>query len=143
MLEIEHFQPLSKGGTNDIENLLYACTICNRFKSDYWAGEETSIHLRLLHPIHNNLEEHLSELPNGMLIGLTEWGWFHIEWLHLNRPQLITLRQTRRQETEDAALKTQLQSANLQLQQRIIQLEREILHLKERIKELIEDSLDT
>lgn len=136
LLEVEHFRPLAKGGTDDIENLLYACTICNRFKSDYWAGEETSIHLRLLHPVHDSLDEHLSELPNGTLIGLTERGWFHIEWLHLNRPQLVTFRKVRKQKSEEANLKTQLYNSNARLQQRVSDLEQEIVHLKLRIKEL-------
>lgn len=136
LLEIEHFRPLSKGGTDDIGNLLYACTICNRFKADYWAGEETSMHLRLLHPIHDDLNEHLSELPNGTLMGLTERGWFHIEWLHLNRPQLVTFRQVRKQKFEEAKLATQLYDSNVRLQQRVSELEQEIIQLKMRIKEL-------
>lgn len=136
LLEVEHFQPLSKGGTDNIENLVYACTVCNRFKSDYWGSEEIAVHLRLLHPIHDNLEEHLSELPNGMLMGLTERGWFHIEWLHLNRPQLVAFRKVRQQKVEDGELTARMYKSNVQLQQRVSELEQEIVHLKMRIKEL-------
>jgi 5-methylcytosine-specific restriction endonuclease McrA len=35
-LEIDHFQPTVHGGTDEQENLVYACTTCNRFKSSYW-----------------------------------------------------------------------------------------------------------
>ncbi len=34
VLEIDHIQPVSKGGTNNIDNLLTACFDCNRGKSD-------------------------------------------------------------------------------------------------------------
>ncbi|WP_436621099.1 HNH endonuclease [Sorangium sp. So ce136] len=34
-LEIDHFHPLAAGGSDDVENLVYACTACNRFKGDY------------------------------------------------------------------------------------------------------------
>lgn len=33
-LEIDHIVPVSKGGTNDIGNLITACKECNRGKSD-------------------------------------------------------------------------------------------------------------
>lgn len=35
LLEIEHFRPVSKGGTDSLDNLVYACTICNRHKASY------------------------------------------------------------------------------------------------------------
>jgi CRISPR/Cas system Type II protein with McrA/HNH and RuvC-like nuclease domain len=34
VLEIDHIKPVSKGGTNDIENLITSCFDCNRGKSD-------------------------------------------------------------------------------------------------------------
>lgn len=33
VLELDHIQPFSKGGSNDIDNLLTACTSCNRGKA--------------------------------------------------------------------------------------------------------------
>lgn len=33
-LEIDHINPISKGGTNDIDNLITSCFDCNRGKSD-------------------------------------------------------------------------------------------------------------
>lgn len=41
---IDHIQPRSKGGTNDIHNLAPMCRRCNSLKSD------TSILLALMHP---------------------------------------------------------------------------------------------
>lgn len=34
VLEIDHIEPVSKGGENDIDNLITACFDCNRGKSD-------------------------------------------------------------------------------------------------------------
>lgn len=34
VLEIDHIEPVSKGGDNDIDNLITACFDCNRGKSD-------------------------------------------------------------------------------------------------------------
>lgn len=33
-LEVDHIQPISKGGTNDMDNLITACVDCNRGKSN-------------------------------------------------------------------------------------------------------------
>jgi 5-methylcytosine-specific restriction endonuclease McrA len=35
LLEIDHFHPVAAGGSDDDENLVYACTACNRFKGEY------------------------------------------------------------------------------------------------------------
>lgn len=44
---IEHYKPKSikrfKSLENDILNLFYACPICNRFKSDDWPNDPTSL----------------------------------------------------------------------------------------------------
>ncbi len=37
-LEIDHFRPRSHGGEDALDNLVYACPTCNRFKGDYWPG---------------------------------------------------------------------------------------------------------
>lgn len=34
-LEIDHFHPVAVGGSDATENLVYACTACNRFKGDH------------------------------------------------------------------------------------------------------------
>ena len=80
------------GGSDDIENLVYACTVCNRFKGDYSPALDAPDSLRLLRPQRDDLGAHLEETVHGRLIGLTPRGWFHIQRLHLNRPQLVELR---------------------------------------------------
>lgn len=39
ILEVDHVVPLSRGGTNDIENLATSCRNCNRRKRDMTAEE--------------------------------------------------------------------------------------------------------
>lgn len=140
LLEIEHFQPTSKGGTDDFENLVYACTICNRYKANYWPDEAVSENLRILHPGTDKIEEHVAELTNGTLIGITEQGWFHVNWLHLNRPQLVEFRRLRLQRENPGISLQRLEVANQQLRQRNAELEEEIIWLQSIIRQLLSRS---
>jgi len=71
LLEIDHFRPLRAGGTNELENLVYCCTTCNRHKGDFWNESEPE---RLLHPLLDDLSVHIYEQENGFLVGLTSRG---------------------------------------------------------------------
>src|SRR3990172_1089730 len=59
-------------------------------------------------------------------------GWFHIRRLHLNRPQLIELRQLLQEERILKDAVAQAQDAKAKLQQRILELEAEIVELRDR-----------
>lgn len=50
VLEVDHIEPVSKGGTNDILNLVTSCFDCNRGKSDKKLSE------------HNELDKQLDQL---------------------------------------------------------------------------------
>ena len=90
-----------------------------------------------MHPGIDRIEEHIAELTNGTLIGLTERGWFHINWLHLNRPQLIGFRQLRLQrQNRDTPLQS-LEAAYQRLYQRNAELEEEITWLQSMIRQLL------
>ncbi|WP_169314577.1 HNH endonuclease [Thiothrix nivea] len=39
-LTVDHYQPQAKGGSDDPDNLIYSCTKCNAFKSDYWPDSD-------------------------------------------------------------------------------------------------------
>src|SRR6266571_3959950 len=93
VLEIDYFQPLSRGGTDEESHLVYACSACNRAKGDFWPLSHT---VRLLHPKRDVIEEHIHLAPDDHLQPLTPTGALHIRRLRLNRPQLIALRQARR-----------------------------------------------
>lgn len=137
-LEIEHFQPKSKGGTDEIENLIYACAKCNRNKSDYWVDESGPDNLKLLHPLQDNLSHHITKNYDSRLIGLTPRGWFHIRWLRLNRPQLVKLRHTMqiRQAREQAYRQTQL--LNEQMIHQLHELRQQVDALQTFVEYLLE-----
>jgi len=135
-LEIDHFRPLLRDGTDAFDNLVYACARCNRFKSDYWPDDNAPESFKLLHPGQEALELHIVETANGRLVGLTPRGWFHIRWLHLNRPQLIELRQLLQSERAVREALTQAQEVKTQLQKRILELEVEVAELREIIARL-------
>ena len=139
-LEIDHFRPPLHGGTDTLDNLVYACTTCNRFKSDYWPTANASEDLRLSHPGQDDLAVHLLETADGRLIGLTPRGWFHIDRLHLNRPQLLDLRQLRQTEQSLQRELAQAQDIRTKLQKRIRALETEVAELREIIARLTEQA---
>ncbi|MDE0426972.1 MAG: HNH endonuclease [Candidatus Poribacteria bacterium] len=102
-LTVDHYHPTIHGGTNDDENLVYCCPRCNEHKGAYW--HEVQIpHLRLLHPLEDNLTLHLREQQNAELIGETPEGAFYIQRLRLNRPQLIEHR--RRKHADQKRMKS-------------------------------------
>ena len=96
-LEVDHYQPRSKDGSDNFSNLVYCCSACNRFKGNYW---NPSLPQRVLHPRRDDLTEHFREDEDGTLIPLTETGRFHVERLQLNRPRLIAQRLRRKREAE-------------------------------------------
>ena len=116
-LEIDHFQPRSAGGGEELDNLVYCCTACNRHKSDFWQPDSPH---RLLHPQLDNVLEQLMATPSGALVALTETGQFHLDRLRLNRPQLTVWRQ-RQQENQQLRAELQAALSTLQTQQGLIQ----------------------
>lgn len=73
-LEIDHFQPLKYGGTDALENLVYACARCNRYKASYWADANIPQHRHLLHPHYDDIALHIAQNPDGQFVGLTSRG---------------------------------------------------------------------
>ena len=52
-LEVDHFRPRIRDGGDELDNLVYCCPTCNRFKRDYWPSSVTAYHL--LHPQRDDL----------------------------------------------------------------------------------------
>ena len=136
LLEIDHFQPRSADGGEEVENLVYCCPTCNRRKGDFWPSSSSSGTHRLLHPQRDDLATHFYEQIDGRVVALTETGAFHIERLQLNRPPLIALRRTRR---EVALLRQGLRTAQdeqARLQQRIRSLSQMLEEVLEQLAQL-------
>ncbi len=97
-LTIDHFRPISKGGNDDPDNLLYSCVRCNQYKLDYWPdhpGKPT-----LWNPRLEPAGAHFVTLDDGSLYPLTETGAFTLQRLRLNRSPLIKHRLQKRREAE-------------------------------------------
>ena len=132
-LQIDHYQPVAKNGADSLDNLVYACVHCNRFKGDYWPDLNDPENFHILHPEKDDVPLHLQVTVSGRMEGITPRGWFHINRLHLNRPQLIIWRQNwqRYRRMEDAL--SQSEQITIQLQQRIRELEQEAVFLRQQI----------
>lgn len=98
LLTIDHFQPQSKGGSDDLANLIYCCVRCNNYKFNYFPDSSDEPHL--WNPRIEPASLHFILLENGQLQHLTEKGQFTIVRLHLNRPALIKHRLQKQQEVQ-------------------------------------------
>lgn len=118
-LTVDHFQPRSRGGTDDADNLVYSCHACNEFKGDHWDPESEA---RVLHPLFDPLPEHVTERSDGVLEALTPTGAFHIRQLSLNREALIVHRLEHRLRQEAEAREAEVRSRLDRLEQLVQEL---------------------
>lgn len=135
-LEVDHHHPQSQGGTDDDDNLVYACSACNKAKGDF-LGRPGSQE-RILHPRIDPMDEHLRPAADGRMEALTALGAFHIRRLRLNRPQLVALRQARLRHMDASTRITELESAIQQSRRDASSLERELEELLRLIVRLTE-----
>ena len=105
-LTVDHFVPLSQGGDDSIENLVYCCIRCNQYKGRLSPNHLTkSLRELLLHPQLDDFDAHFYEdTPSGLLIHKTERGKSHIIALHLNREALVAHRLDKQIRTEEKKL---------------------------------------
>jgi hypothetical protein len=122
-LTVDHFQPLSRGGTDRPENLVYCCHACNEFKGDHWQPDSPH---RLLHPGRDDLTRHVALSNDGTLHGLTDTGWFHIRRLRLNRPALVVHRLEQRLLEADRAAYRAAVARLAELEQQLTALQGEL-----------------
>jgi len=98
-LTYDHFLPISQGGGDNADNLVYACHACNEFKGDYYSETDDA---RLLHPLQDDLTVHLRYEISGRVESLTEAGERYIRVSQLNRTPLILRRRNERIAEETA-----------------------------------------
>ena len=93
--EVEHIVPLSKGGTNELENLALSCGGCNGRKSDRLTGidPQTNASVPLFNPSIDNWATHFTWSNDfSKMEGTTPVGRATVETLELNRKGLVNLR---------------------------------------------------
>lgn len=119
-LTVDHFQPRSKGGSDEFSNLIYCCIWYNQRKLAYWPQRE--IDPQLWNPRESSAIEHFLLLEDGKLHPITEVGVFALQRLHLNRPALIAYRLRQRHLAEQDALLTYYRDLVLLQTQLVAQL---------------------
>lgn len=132
-LTVDHFQPKSKGGADDIDNLIYCCVNCNQYKLDYWPTKPADP--MLWNPRHESASQHFILFDNGTLHHLTLTGQFTIKRLRLNRPSLVTYRVKRYQQAEEKKLMTQYKN----LIQNLASLNKQLADLLEEQQHLLDE----
>lgn len=93
-LTVDHYCPVSAGGDDSEDNLVYCCPRCNQYKAAFVpTPDEAAQGLHILHPLQDDLDAHLAlNHQTGILEARTEVGRLHIRVLRLNRPALIDSR---------------------------------------------------
>ncbi len=123
-LTTDHFQPTSRDGEDAPANWVYCCFACNNAKGDYWQPDSPQ---HILHPLRDNLSDHITEQEDGTLMGLTETGRFHIEQLRLNRPALVAHRLENRRREREA-------QHHAEVLRNLVEAQQEIRRLRQRLE---------
>jgi hypothetical protein len=93
--EVEHINPLRRGGTNDDSNLALACRSCNLLKSDAVSAtdQESGIDATLFHPRQDDWDEHFTIDDDGLTIrGVSPTGRATVDRLQLNSAAAVAAR---------------------------------------------------
>lgn len=93
--QIDHHRPVNVGGSSSYDNLMYACTHCNRRKEDIWPSpQRQAAGYRYLRPDADDFTEHLE--PDGDQVKpRTKPAEFTTQVIGLNRAPLRHLRASR------------------------------------------------
>ena len=139
-LTVDHYRPKTKGGSDELDNLLYCCPRCNLYKLDYWPAEADDPHL--WNPRQEPASTHFLELDGGWLHPLTSTGAFTLQRLRLNRRPLVEHRRQRREQAEQERLLSEYrnlvsligqlsdqQALLMREQQRLLEEQAELLRL--------------
>jgi HNH endonuclease len=94
-LQIDHIQPIVKGGADLEDNLCLACELCNQYKWTQTEGldPQTGQPVALFHPRQQSWPDHFAWSPDGVtILGLTVCGRATIAALKLNNALALTVR---------------------------------------------------
>jgi 5-methylcytosine-specific restriction endonuclease McrA len=100
---VEHFRPKKRFPElrTEYRNLLYACTVCNSYKSDDWPSETPLDDGRgYLDPTEHDYDDHFALSDDDLIVGLSAVGHYMIQRMRLNRKMLQKIRALRREEEQ-------------------------------------------
>ena len=90
--EIDHIISLKHGGSSGIDNLAYACVLCNRYKgTDIASIDRSGRTIRLFDPRQDSWDEHF-KLHGPVIQPLTAVGEVTARMLRLNVAERVTER---------------------------------------------------
>lgn len=94
--ELDHVHPVSRGGPTTLENLAFACPVCNGSKLNHVDGPDltTGEVVPLFHPRTQNWHDHFQWSMDSPfeIVGQTSCGRATIQRLALNDPEMVRLR---------------------------------------------------
>lgn len=94
--ELDHILPISRGGPTTLENLAFACPVCNGAKLNHTVGRDamTNENVAIFNPRQQNWHDHFqwSLDLSFEIVGKTSCGRATIQRLQLNDPDMIRLR---------------------------------------------------
>ena len=85
-MTVDHHVPISAGGDDADDNLVYACARCNLYKGDYAPPVTSASDDHVLHPLNDTLSDHYVESDAGILEPQTPRGQLHVALLRLQPP---------------------------------------------------------
>lgn len=92
---VEHVEPASRGGTDALDNLAFACQGCNNHKYTHTTGTDpaTGAEAPLFHPRRQRWRDHFAWADDGAeVLGVSPTGRATVATLRLNRPGVVNLR---------------------------------------------------
>ena len=95
-LQIDHIQPVAKGGATSEENLCLACELCNQYKWTQIEGVdlETGKTVPLFNPRQQEWAVHFAwSLDGTMILGQSDCGRATVDALKLNNALALLVRQ--------------------------------------------------
>lgn len=97
---VDHIIPVSKGGTDDPDNLAYCCQFCNSSKYSKTSAPDplTAILVPLYNPRTEAWERHFAWDKNlTYILGITPIGRATAHCLNMNRQEAVNLREALRE----------------------------------------------
>ncbi|MDX2212840.1 MAG: HNH endonuclease [Oculatellaceae cyanobacterium bins.114] len=94
-LQIDHIQPIAKGGTDSEDNLCLACELCNQYKWTQTQGHDpkTGEMISLFNPRQQQWAEHFAWSEDGTeIVGQTACGRVTVDALKLNNGLAVIVR---------------------------------------------------